>query len=90
MDAIYAKKYKPAVCGVQDELVQEKNIPMLCFLADILNSTNVSQTILQGLRLNFLEIKPAVENLLKILRSKAEALNSPMDVITVHFPILLA
>ena len=90
LDAIYARKYEPAVRGVREELVQEKNTATLCFLADILKSTNVLQTSLQGSRLNFLEIKPAVENLLKILRSKAEALNSPMDVITVHFPILLA
>ena len=62
---------------MQDKFVQEKNITMLCFLADILKSTNVLQTILQGSRLNFLEIKPAVENLLKILRSKVEAPNSP-------------
>ena len=77
LDAIYDRKYEPAVRGVRDELVREKNIVTLCFLADILKSNNVLQTILQGSRLNFLEIKPAsCENLLKILRSKAEARNS--------------
>ena len=34
-------------------------------------------TILQGSILNFLKIKTAVENLLKIVQSKAEAPNSP-------------
>ena len=67
LDAIYAIKCEPAIHGVRDELVQEKRIAILCFLAGILKSTNVLQTILQESRLNFLEIKPAVENLLKII-----------------------
>ena len=70
LDAIYAIKCEPAVDGVRDELVQEKRIAILCFLAGILKSTNVLQTILQESRLSFLEIKPAVENLLKIIWSK--------------------
>ena len=67
LDAIYAIKREPTVNGVRDELVQEKGIAILCFLAGILKSTNVLQTILQESRLTFLEIKPAVENLLKIV-----------------------
>ena len=67
LNAIYAIKCEPAVDSVRDELVQEKRIAILCFLAGILKSTNVLQTILQESRLTFLEIKPAVENLLKII-----------------------
>lgn len=54
LDAIYAIKYEPAVDGGRDELVQEKRIAILCFLAGILKSTNVLQTILQESRLSFL------------------------------------
>lgn len=43
LDAIYTRKYELAIRGVRDELVQVKNIAMLCFLADILKSTNVLQ-----------------------------------------------
>ena len=56
LDAIYIRKYEPAVRGVQDELVEPKNIALLCFLADVLKSTSL--TILQGSRLNFLQIPP--------------------------------
>lgn len=52
LDAIYAIKCEPAVDGGRDELVQEKRIAILCFLAGILKSTNVLQTILQESRLS--------------------------------------
>ena len=47
LDEIYLRKHEPAVRGVRDELVEPKNIAMLCFLADVLKSTNTFQTVLQ-------------------------------------------
>ena len=47
LDAMYLCKYEPAVRGLHDSLNQP-NISTLCFLTDVLKSTNVLQMILQG------------------------------------------
>ena len=77
LDEIYLRKHEPAVRGVRDDLVEPKNIAMLCFLADVLKSTNALQTTLQGSRLNFLDIPPAVDKLIAALKKKAENPEEP-------------
>ena len=49
----------------------------LCFLTDILKSTNVLQTILQGARLNFLKIPNPVANLVQTLQRKSDHPEEP-------------
>ena len=55
LDAIYEWTSEPAVCRLRDDLINHKVVLSLYFLADVLNSTNVLQPILQGARLNFFE-----------------------------------
>ena len=45
-------------------------IAMLCILTDVLKSTNILQTILQGSQLNFVEIPTEVQKLIDTLRLK--------------------
>ena len=61
LDEIYLRKSEPAVRGLRDDLVKPKTIVTLCFLADILKSTNILQTVLQDARLNFLQIPQSHE-----------------------------
>ena len=55
LDAMYLRKYEPAVSGLRDSLDQLNVSATLWFLTDVLKSRNVPQTILQGSRLNFEE-----------------------------------
>ena len=50
---------------------------MLCFLPNIFKSTKLLQTILQGSRLNFLQILPELEKLVGTLKLKVEKLEEP-------------
>jgi len=72
LDAIYLRKKEPAVRGLRDELVKPKMIATLCFLTDVLESTNVLQTFLQGARLNFLQLPSEVNKLVVILQNKID------------------
>lgn len=68
LDAIYLRKQEPAVRGLRDELIQPKVIATMCFLADVLQSTNTLQIILQGARkLIFFRVKRASAQHLAIL-----------------------
>ena len=77
LDAIYLRKQEAAVRRLRDELIQPNVIATMCFLADVLQSTNMLQTILQGACLNFLQIPVEVNKLLNTLRSKADQLMEP-------------
>ena len=82
LDAMYFWKYESAVRGLCDSLLQSNMIAILCFLTDVLKSTNVLQTILQGSRLNFVEIPAEVQKLIDTLRLKAE---NPMQTAGCYF-----
>ena len=82
LDAIYLRKQEPAVRGLRDELIQPNVIATMCFLADVLQSTNTLQRILQRARLNFLQIPIEVNKLLNTLRSKAY---QPIEPPTCYF-----
>ena len=77
LDEIYLRKSEPAVRGLRDDLVKPKTITTLCFLADILKSTNILQTVLQGARLNFLQIPQSVDRLVTTLHEKSENPKEP-------------
>ena len=68
---------EPAVRGLRDDLINHKVIATFCFLADVLRSTNVQQTILQGARLNFLKILDVVVGLIQTLQKKSEHPEGP-------------
>ena len=72
LDAIYLRKNEPAVRGVRDDLVKPNTIATICFLADVLQLTNVLQCVLQGARLNFLEVKSEVTKLVDKLKKKSD------------------
>ena len=57
---------------------------MLCFLPNIFKSTKLLQTILQGSRLNFLQILPELEKLVGTLKLKAEKLEEPQGCYFSH------
>ena len=77
LDKIYLRKSEPAICGLRDDLVKPKTIATLCFLADILKSTNILQTALQGARLNFLQIPQSVDRLVTTLHKKSKNPKEP-------------
>ena len=77
LDAIYVRKKEPAVLGVRDELVKPNTIATMCFLADVLQLTNILQCVLQGSKLNFLQLKYEVEKLIGKLKTKYDVLSQP-------------
>ena len=79
---MYLRKYEPAVRGLRDSLVQPNMIATLCFLTDVLKSTDILQAILQGSRLNFVQIPTGVQKLIDTLRLKAE---NPMQPAGCYF-----
>ena len=72
LDQIYVGKHEPAVQGLRDSLIKTKVIAALCFLTDVLLSTNELQKFLQGSRLNFMEILSVVNTLIEKLKAKRE------------------
>ena len=49
----------------------------MCFLADVLQLTNILQCVLQGSKLNFLQVKYEVEKLIGKLKTKYDVLSQP-------------
>ena len=70
LDQIYIRKKEPHVRGVRDSLVKKNFIAALCFLTDVLLSTNELQKFLQGSRLNFMQIPSKVSSLINDLKAK--------------------
>ena len=72
LDTIYFKKNGPAVSRLRYNLVKSDNKATLCFLAVVIATTNVLQTVLPGAKLNFLQLPSAVQKLIHVLEAKAE------------------
>ena len=69
LGTIYDRKKEPAVQGLLQQLTTPGTVATLCFLADVLNSTNSLQTFLQKVHLNFLDVPAKVEEILTVLES---------------------
>ena len=68
--------------GLRDALVDPRMIATLCFLADVIKSTNVLQTYMQGARLNWYQIPNGISKLKSFLAGKAK---EPTEPKTSHF-----
>ena len=71
LDEMYLRKKEPAIRGFRDELIKPSTIATISFLVDVLTSTNMLQTFLQGERLNFLQLPAEVERLITALKAIA-------------------
>ena len=65
------------VRGIRDSLVDPEMIAVMCFLANVLNTTNSLQTFLQAERPNFLNLPTQVDKFKLTLRNKMENMNHP-------------
>ena len=54
---IYMRRMEPAVHSVTNDLFSPIIIATLCFLAQILHSPDILQCVLQGSRVNFLQLE---------------------------------
>ena len=71
LSEIYDCKKEPAVQGVLQQLTTPDTVVTLCFLADVLESTN-SLVFLQRAHLNFLDLPGVVDGLIEVLESMRE------------------
>ena len=69
LSQIYERKKEPAVQGILQQLTTPSTVATLCFLADVLDSTNSLQIFLQTAHLNFLDIPGVVDSLIEVLQS---------------------
>ena len=76
LDAIYIRRKEPSVLGIRDELVKPNTIAAMCFLADVLQLTNILQCVLKGSRLNFLQVKSEVEKLIGKFKIKYDDMST--------------
>ena len=72
LSEIYDRKKEPAVQGVLQQLTTPDTVATLCFLADVLESTNSLQVFLQRAHLNFLDLPGVVDALTEVLESMRE------------------
>ena len=72
LSEIYDRKKEPAVQGVLQQLTTPDTVATLCFLADVLESTNSLQVFLQRAHLNFLDLPGVVDALIEVLESMRE------------------
>ena len=67
LSKIYERKKEPAVQGLLQQLTHPETGATLCFLSDVIDSTNSLQVFLQHAHLNFLELPSKVDSLIKVL-----------------------
>ena len=72
LDTICFTKNEPAVWRLRYNFVKSDKKATLCFLAVVIETINVLQTVLPGARLNFLQLPSAVHKLIHVLEAKTE------------------